>query len=194
MNFVEFFMPQIGAMLVLLLLAKMIAGRADVGREARAEGGQLQFEPNRRSFWGVYSFVAAVAYVIVASLIQGVTSASALAVSSIGLAFVLFLLMAFPATIVADEKGLEQIFWLRTRKRIAWKDLKSFAIDQKTGELRIAARTGVKIVHTRQLPERDKLLAEIEKHSIERVTVIPPAPAASEVVASGKAASNTSAA
>lgn len=193
MNFVEFFMPQIGAMLVLLLLAKMIAGRADVGREARTDGGQLQFEPNRRSFWGVYAFVAAVSYIVVASLVQGGTSSSAVAVSSIGVAFVLFLLMAFPATIVADEKGLEQIFWLRTRKRIDWKDLKGFAVDQKTGELRIAARTGVKIVHTRQLPERDRLLAEIQKHSTERVTVIPPAPPVTERVAS-PAASSTSAA
>jgi hypothetical protein len=190
MDIVTFFVPQLGAMLVLLVLAKMIAGKADLDREARTEDGRTLYEPNRSSFWGVYLFIAAVAYVVIVSFVKA--SGSALAIASIALGFVLFLLMAFPATIVADESGLEQIFWLR-RKRIAWHDLKKFAVDPKSGELKIAGKGGVKIVHTRQLPDRDRLLAELQKHAIERTVVLPPAPAPSELVPS-QAASNTSAA
>jgi hypothetical protein len=192
MDLIAFFVPQIGAMLVLLLLAKLIAGKADFGREARTEGGRTLFEPNRRSFYGVYLFIAAVAYVVVVTVVRA--SGSAFAVASIASGFVLFLLMAFPATIVTDENGIEQNFWLRGRKRIAWTDVTKYAVDEKTGELKIASKTGVKIMHTRQLPDRDRLLAEVQRRAIERTVVIPPAPAQSELVAGAQAASNSSAA
>jgi hypothetical protein len=187
MDFVGFFLPQIGALLLLLLLAKMIAGKADEGREARTEGGRIEFTPNRRSFWAVYVFIASIAYVVLASLLQGLKSGVSLAVPAIGIGFVLFLLMAFPATIVVDDEGMEQVFWLRGRKRIAWRDVSKSTVIEKTGEVKITSKSGVKIVHTRQLPDRARLLAEVENHSRESVPVAPPVQVA-ELVVSGPAA------
>ena len=93
--------------------------------------------------------------------------------------------MAFPATIVADEKGLEQIFWLRGRKRIAWNEVAKSTVDEKSGEVKITSKSGVKIVHTRQLPDRTRLLAAIESHSAERIPVVPvPAQTRSELTGS----------
>src|SRR5579872_2946551 len=174
MDVVGFFFPQFGALLLLLLLAKLIAGRADEGREAKTEGGRIEFAPNRRSFWGVYTFVASVGYAVVSSLLQSLKSGTSLAVPAIGLGFVLFLLMAFPATIVIDDKGMEQVFWLRGRKRIEWKDVSKSTVVEKTGEVKIISRTGVKIMHTRQLPDRARLLAEIQQHSRESVPAVAP--------------------
>lgn len=182
MDFVTFFVPQFGALLLLLLLAKMIAGKADEGREARVEGDRIEFTPNRRSFWAVYVFIACMAYLVVASLWHGLRTGVSFAIPAVALGFVLFLLMAFPATVVVDDKGMEQTFWLRGRKRIAWKDVSKSTVIEKTGEVKIASRAGVKILFTRQLPDRERMLAEIEKHRSESVPVVLPVPA--EVVPS----------
>ena len=85
--------------------------------------------------------------------------------------FVALMLAAFPAAIVADENGIEQVFWLRGRKRIAWKDSLAVEVNEKKHEIRIKGRNGVKIVHARQLPDRSRLLTEFEKHAPERAAV-----------------------
>ncbi len=112
MEFLGLFIPLGGAALVLLLLARLIAGKADKGREAaQIAAGHLEFRPNRRSYWGVYLFVACFGFTAIASLVHAARSSANLAVSATLIGFVLLLLMAFPATIVADEQGLEQV-WL----------------------------------------------------------------------------------
>jgi len=178
MEFLGLFIPLGGAALVLLLLARLIAGTADKGREAaQIAAGHLEFRPNRRSYWGVYLFIACFVFTAIVNLVHAARSSANLAVAGTLIGFVLLLLMAFPATIVADEQGLEQVYWLRGRKRIAWKEVSSVYTDEKTGEVIIIGRSGVKIVHTRQLPAKETLLAEVEKHHTERAaaTVAPPA-------------------
>lgn len=163
MDFLHFFLPQIGGFLVLALLGKMIASKADSRREVRAENGRVEFAPNPRSFVGVYGFTAVIAYIVIAYAINGFHSIADLAVPSVALGFLLLLYMAFPATIVVDDSGLEQTYWLR-RKRIAWKEIAKLDVIEKTGEVNITSKSGVKIMYTRQLPDRTRFLAEIDSH------------------------------
>src|ERR1035441_4942396 len=69
MNLTGLLIPLFFAVAVLLVLAKLIVSGADEDRQAtETEGGQLEFTPNRRSFWGVYLFLACLAYVGVADV------------------------------------------------------------------------------------------------------------------------------
>ncbi len=59
------------------------------------------------------------------------------------------------------------MYWLRARKRIAWNEISKVTTDDKRGEVKIKGRNGTKILFARQLPDRARLLAELEKHSNE---------------------------
>jgi len=177
MEFLNLLFPLAGAMLLLVYLAKLIAGRADKDRTAQEAAGRIEFAPNRRSYWGVYAFVVCFGLVTIAGLVSVFTRHASLAGPAITAGFILLLLMAFPATIVVDEKGMEQVFWLRGRKRIAWKEVSRVALNEKSGEVRIFGKSGVKIVHTRQLPDQTKFMAEVEKHRAERAEAPVAAPA-----------------
>ena len=82
-------------------------------------------------------------------------------------AFAILLLSAFPGTILIDKDGIEQVYWLRGRKRIAWNEISKVTTDEKRGEVKIKGRNGIKILFARQLPDRERLLVEVEKHSEE---------------------------
>lgn len=171
MEFLKLLIPFAAMFLVLLVLARLIAGKADKNRSAEeSEGGRIQFTPNRRSFWGVYLFTACFGFVAIVSLVKGHGANGSLAVPAVSVAFVLLLLMAFPATIVVDQQGIEQMFWLRGRKRIAWKEVTTIALNEKSGEVKITGKNGVKILHTRQLPDHARLVSELDKHRAERAT------------------------
>jgi hypothetical protein len=72
------------------------------------------------------------------------------------------LLRILPGSITLTSAGLEQRYWLAKAKGIAWSDVRSIAVDHKQGRVTISSRTGVKIQHPRQLPDRARLLAELE--------------------------------
>ncbi|HEX3892600.1 MAG TPA: hypothetical protein VHW46_08510 [Terracidiphilus sp.] len=176
MDYFTLMAPLILAVLVLLILAKLIASKAGKGREAsKTTDGQLTFAPNRKSFWGVYLFIGCLTFVTLSALAHGIKSGTDLAVPALCVGFILLLLMVFPATIIANEQGIEQIYWLRGRKHIAWHDVKNVSLNEKYNELRIDSKTGVKIVHTRQLPDRKRLLNELDDHRAEQsVPVVAP--------------------
>ena len=169
MNFMQLFIPLLFAMTLLLLLAKLIVSGADEERQAtETAAGQIEFTPNRRSYWGVYLFVACMAYVIIADVVSGIKSSTDLAFPAFCLAFVILILSAFPGTILIDKSGIEQVYWLRARKRIAWNEISKVTTDDKRGEVKIKGRNGTKILFARQLPDRARLLTELEKHSEEK--------------------------
>jgi hypothetical protein len=168
MNFMQLLIPLGFALTVLLLLAKLIVSGADEDRQAtETEGGKLAFTPNRRSFWGVYLFLGFLTYVAVADVVSGIRSTADLASPAFCTAFAILLLSAFPGTILIDKDGIEQVYWLRGRKRIAWNEISKVTTDEKRGEVKIKGRNGIKILFARQLPDRDRLLVEVEKHSEE---------------------------
>jgi hypothetical protein len=170
------FFPLFAVVVVLMVLAKLIVSAAD-DRNATETDGRLEFAPNRRSFWGIYAFIAFLGYVIVGGLASGIRSGLDLIVPLFCTGFIALLTMAFPGTIVADQDGLEQKYWLRGSNRIAWKDVAKVTVDEKRDEVKISSKQGVKIVHARQLPDRARLLNELHERCTE--TLVPAvAPAA----------------
>lgn len=171
MDLLGMFLPLIFAALVLLVLATLIVSGADVNRTApETDGGKIQFLPNRRSYFGVYLFVGFLSYVAIVSVFNGLRSQSDLISPLSCIGFVAMMLAAFPASIVADENGIEQVYWLRSTKRIAWNDISSVEVNEKKREIKIKSKSGVKIVHSRQLPDRARFLSELEKHGAKPAT------------------------
>lgn len=169
MNLMGLFIPLFVAIAVLLVLAKLIVSGADEDRQAiETENGQLEFTPNRRSYWGVYLFLACLAYGVVGNVVVGIRSSADLAAPAFCIAFAILLLSAFPGSIVIDKNGIEQKYWLRGRKRVAWHEISKVTIDEKRGELKIKGTNGTKIVFSRQLPDRARLQLELERHSSEK--------------------------
>jgi hypothetical protein len=177
MEFVRMFVPLFAALIVLMVLAKLSVSSADEDRGVTEVGGRLEFAPNRRNFWGIYLFLAFLAYAIVGSLLSGVRSGIDLLGPLFFAGFIALLMAAFPGTIVADQDGIEQKYWLRGAKRIAWKDVSKVTVDEKRGEVKIKSKLGVKIVHSRQLPDRARLLNELQERCTE--TLVPAVAAAS---------------
>jgi hypothetical protein len=170
MDVVQTFVPLLGALVILFVLARLIVSAADDERQAQETGdGGLEFTPNRRSFWGVYLFVAFMAYVLVASLFNGIKSPMDLLPAGLSLCFILLLLAAFPGSIRADQNGVEQAYWLRGRKRIAWSNVVRVTVNEKKIELKISGKGGTKILHSRQLPDRARLIDELRKHCNEKL-------------------------
>src|ERR1700742_1194876 len=105
------FLPLFAVVIVLMLLAKLIVSAADDDRAVAETGGRFEFTPNRRSFWGIYAFIAFLSYAVVAGLVSGIRSSMDLVAPLCCAGFIALLLMAFPGTIVADQHGLEQRYW-----------------------------------------------------------------------------------
>jgi hypothetical protein len=170
MDVVGTFTPLLVSLLILFVLSRLIVSGADEDRQAQETGnGSIEFTPNRRSYWGVYLFIAFMAYIALASLFTGIKGPMDLLPAFFSAGFILLLLAAFPGSLVADEQGLEQAYWLRGRKRIAWKDVTRIAVNEKKGEVRISGKGGTKVLHSRQLPDRARLIEELRKHCNEKL-------------------------
>jgi hypothetical protein len=180
------FFPLFAVVVVLMVLAKLIVSPADDERNVAETGGRFEFTPNRRSFWGIYLFIAFLSYVVVAGVVSGIRSSADLIAPLCCAGFITLLSMAFPGTIVADQDGIEQRYWLRGRKRIAWKDVAKVTVDEKRGEVKISSKQGVKIVHARQLPDRARLLNELHERCTE--TMVPAVAPAAQVFSSSMTA------
>jgi hypothetical protein len=159
---------------VLLLLGRLIVGEADEDRKAVESGdGKLLFTPNRRSYWGVYLFAALLGYVLLASLVSGIKSG--LAPAAICAGFIILLLAAFPGGIATDDQGISQTYWLRGEKRIAWSDVRSVTLNEKKREVRISGG-GKKVLHARQLPDRERLIEVLKTYCPDKLPGAAPAP------------------
>jgi hypothetical protein len=73
-------------------------------------------------------------------------------------------IFTFPETIVVTDNGLEQISWLWKKKQIRWADIVEINTGEKSRTVTITGADGTKIVHSRQLPDRSRLLMELRVH------------------------------
>ena len=172
MNDVVFiFVPIFGSIVLVWILSRIVVSAADKSRLAREIGnGQLEFAPNRRNYVAAVLFVAYLVYMSASMIFTSLTTL----VGQIGTAFwlgvILILLAAFPASIVVSDEGIRQVYWPR-KKHIAWKDVSQIAIDEKRNRVTITGNGRVKILFTRQLPDRARLMAELGKHCGEKLPV-----------------------
>lgn len=164
------FAPFLVAILFLWVVSRLIVSEADRDRQAsEKEGGWLEFAPNRRSFVGIWLFVACMAYLALSVVIGGIGSAGGAVTVVLIVGFVLLLLAVFPSTILLNNDGLQQLFWLSKKRSIAWAEVKSVAVDEKKHRVTVFSRSGTKIVHTKMLPEQDRFLGELRKHCGDKV-------------------------
>ena len=161
MNLIGYMCFFFGLILLLWIASRMVISDADEGRAAKESPGLVEFFPNRRAYWGVYIIVAVMLYPVGGTAIAGIHTLADLSVPAFCLAFILFLLAAYPGTIYLREDAMEQTYWFGRRKHIGWKDVRSITIDEKRKRVTIAGTNGAKIVHTRQLPDKARLLAEL---------------------------------
>lgn len=165
MNVLMAFIPLFAAIAFLAIASRLIVAAASSNSEARVAGDSIYFEPNRRNFWGVYMFAAAMAYGAIAALLDGLNSIGGFLTFVFCLGFAFLIFAVFPGMIVCGPNGLEQRYWLWKMKKIAWSDIKSIDNNEKKNTLTIYSVTGTKIQHTRILPDRQRLVAELRSHS-----------------------------
>jgi hypothetical protein len=151
-------------------LSRQIVREADSGRTARplSEGG-LEFAADQRAFLAMYIFLGVFAVIGVGGTISALISHASLLFPLVCLGFTLLLLRVLPGTIVLSTEGLEQRFWLAKVTRIGWSQVREIAVRHEKGLVTIRSKSGTKIEHTRQLPDRARLLAELEARCPEKM-------------------------
>ncbi len=165
MNILIMMLPIFGSILVCWIAALMVISEADKNRLAvESKNGRIEFLPNARSYWGVYVIIAVLCYPVVTGVISQIHSGSGAWLVSLCMGFIMLLLISFPGSIDVTSEGVEQNYWVGRRKRLAWRDVVGFEVDKKNKRVTIRAKSGPKIVHTRQLPDRERLMAELEIH------------------------------
>ncbi|MGB9144276.1 MAG: hypothetical protein WCC14_00500 [Acidobacteriaceae bacterium] len=148
----------VAAALVVLCLA------GGTGKSRKAEvlaTGRIEFAPNRRAMIAWLIMASACAYLIPVQFVHANRTFSSL-LWPVGFALIAILLLAsFPGTILVDSEGLEQIFWIWKNKRIGWADIVEI---NSGGPVRVTGADGTKIVHSSQLPDRQRFLSELKEH------------------------------
>lgn len=164
------------------LLSRQIVREADSNRTAHPlPGGGLEFAVDRRAFLAIYVFLGVFGFLGVGGTISALIQHANAVFPLVCLGFAVLLLRVLPGTIVLNEQGLEQKFWLAAVRRIGWDQVRDVAVQQKQGLVTIRGKNGTKIQHPRQLPDRARLLAELEARcpdkmpgAAEKRTVAPP--------------------
>lgn len=163
--------PMVGMVVLVWLLARIVVSSADANRHADQVNGQLEFAPNRRSFVATPVFVGILVYLGATMFISKMPSHINLFGTAFWLALAAVILAAFPATIRTSDEGVKQLYWFWKPRKIAWKEIDAVTFDEKKQKLTIKGHGGAKIVHTRQLPDRTRLIAELERHCEGKVPV-----------------------
>ena len=74
------------------------------------------------------------------------------------------ILYSLPGTIAVTADGIEQAFWFQKNRHIRWADIVEINSDEKSRTVSITGADGTKIVHSRQLADRSRLLLELKQH------------------------------
>jgi hypothetical protein len=154
---------------VLLLLA--IRKETSRNRTAKNAGdGKLVFELDQVTYWAWLALMVYLLYAIVIQFGGGPFRMSSVVVALVIAVFVVVLVAPFPEAITAGPEGLVQEvwFWLK-KKKIPWGDVIEIRAGKKNRILTIVGANGTKVMHTRQLPDRDRLLEELYNHCRDKV-------------------------
>lgn len=153
----------------LLVLALAVAtliwlwGDADKHRKAKPlSAGGIELAPNRRAYYAWCLIIAYLTYVTIHRFVHASGKPFNLLIAACFAALTVMIATVFPSTIVVATGGLEQVFWLRKNKRLLWSDIVEINTGEKSRLVTITGADGTKIVHSRQLPDRTRLLKEIK--------------------------------
>jgi len=183
MNLITFLCLFFCLIILLWIASRLVVSDADEDRTAKESPGLIEFYPNRRAYWGVYIIVAIMLYPVAGTAVAGVHALAELSVPAFCIAFILFLLTTYPGAIYLREDAMEQTYWFGHRKRIEWNQVRSITVDEKHKRVTVTGTNGAKIVHTRQLPDKARFLAELEVHCPSKMPGAPPKQVAAPVTA-----------
>ena len=74
------------------------------------------------------------------------------------------ILFSMPEAVVISRDELQQTYWFRKSKRIRWDEIVEINTGKKDQAVTITGADGTKIVHSRQLADRPRLLKELKQH------------------------------
>jgi hypothetical protein len=169
-NLLFIFLPIFGSIVLVWVLSLLIVSEADSARQAvETADGRIEFAPDRRNYIAVYLLVAFLAYLGIIQLIRAFRDPMALIGVVLWPGLALILLAAFPGKILAGKDGLEQVYWLWKNKRIEWQDVAGVTVEEAKRIVTIRSKSGTTIAHRRQLADRARLMAEIEKYCPEKL-------------------------
>ena len=167
-HLVDFVRPLVEVIAGLLVTLCFLAD-ASKHRKANDSAGRIEFSPNRSATTAWLILAAFFAYLVPIQF-RHMDDKLLSIVTAVGFASVcIMLLTSFPGTIVIDSNGLQQIFWTRKNKRISWGDIVEINTGEKRRTVTITGVDGTKIVHSRQLPDRQRLLWELKQHCGEQL-------------------------
>ncbi len=169
MNLIWIMVPTVGMIVLVWVLARLVVSPADAGRPARQVDGELEFAPNKRSLVAAPIFVGFLVYLGVTMFLSNLPSFVGVFGAGFWVLLGMLILVTFPARVLAGNEGLKQTYWLGKTRRIGWSDVSQVVYDENKNRLTIKGQRGAKIVHTRQLPDRSRLIAELEKHCEDKV-------------------------
>jgi len=180
MNLISLMSAYFIGVIVLFVLARMILKEADTNLQAEElPGGALRFGPDQLARIAMAVFIGGFGVVGVLGTVSALFGGRGLAMSLFCLAVALLLLRFLPGTLLLTKEGLEQHVWLGSPKKIAWSEVQSVTVVKREGRVVILGTGGRKIQHAKQLPDRDRLLAELRAHCPDKM------PGATITVAAG---------
>jgi hypothetical protein len=86
------------------------------------------------------------------------------AFNGVCLAIAFVVIWDLPGTIVVDDFGIEQRFWVRPHKRIRWNEIEEINTGNKVRLITITSCDRSKIVFNGDLADRPRFLREIKQH------------------------------
>jgi hypothetical protein len=168
-HLIDFTRP-VGELITGALVTWCFLAGAPKDRKANVSAsGRVEFAPNRRAT-AAWLILAAFFVYLVPAQFRHVGEPRFSIVTAVAFAsFAIALLTSFPGTILTDSEGLQQIFWAWKNKRIRWADIVEINTGEKSRTVTITGADGIKIVHSRQLPDRPRLLWELREHCGEQL-------------------------
>lgn len=153
------------AVIALIVLSRLTQKEAGRNRKARElAGGELEFAPDAVAQNAARVLIGLFTLLGLSSLVQAVVNHHGLIAGLLFVGLGLVLARLLPGTIVLTGAGLEQMFWLGKPKQMRWKDVQVVNVHEKKRRVAISGRGGVRIVQYKQLPDMERLLAELAAH------------------------------
>jgi len=151
-------------------IAWIIFGLFGNRRSARVlSGDKIEFAPHWINIWAWLYVIGFIAWSATRSIVQSQGSSWIYLCSTcFGLAAI-GILFDYPASIIATEEGIEQIYWFHQNKRICWKEIVEIETGLKERAVTIVGLDGTKIVHSTMLAGRSRLLLELKQHCSENL-------------------------
>lgn len=152
-----------------LVAVCFLTGASKNSKANVSTNGRIEFAPRKRAT-AAWLIMAAFSVYLVPIQFRNMSGKLLSTVTAVGFAStVIMLLTSFPGTILIDSEGLQQIFWAWKNKRIRWTEIAEINTGEKSQTVTITGLNGTKIVHSRQLPDRQRFLCELKLHCGEQL-------------------------